>query len=103
MRVTITKPNVYNSYGIAMPVGSIQTVDSTFGASLVYALQATDTDSVLPPAANTPFSTTPTNTASAVAQALKKHPFMPAGVQNVQQLIPATLFMGTANQTAASS
>lgn len=103
MRVTITKPNVYNSYGIAMPVGSIQTVDSTFGASLVYALQATDTDGVLPPAANTPFSTTPTNTASAVAQVLKKHPFMPAGVQNVQQLIPATLFMGTANQTAASS
>lgn len=34
---------------------------------------------------------------------LRKRPFMPAGMGNVQQVIPAMLFMGTANQTAASS
>jgi lysophospholipase L1-like esterase len=62
MRVTITKPNVFNSYGILMPVGSIQTVDNIFGPSLVYSLQATDTDGVLPFAQNPTFSAQPAAT-----------------------------------------
>lgn len=65
MRVTIAKPNVFNSYGTLLPQGSIQTVDNTFGQSLVYSLQATDTDGVLPFAANSPFS----NSASSIAAA----------------------------------
>src|SRR6266702_7636152 len=65
MRVTIAKPNVFNSYGILLAQGSIQTVDNTFGQSLVYSLQATDTDGVLPFAANSPFS----NSASVAALA----------------------------------
>ena len=56
MRVTITKsPGVFNSYGILMAVGSIQTVGDDFGKSLVFSLQATDTDGVLSVAPNPPY------------------------------------------------
>lgn len=48
MRVTITKPLVFDAYGIAMAVGSIYTVDNNFGASLVSSLRAIDTDAILP-------------------------------------------------------
>lgn len=47
MRVTITKPNVTNAYGIVMTVGQIYTVDFDFGRSLVQAGKATDTDAVM--------------------------------------------------------
>lgn len=60
MRVTITKPNVFSSYGILMPVGSIQTVENAYGASLVAALQATDTDGVLLAPQNKPYDSAPT-------------------------------------------
>lgn len=102
MRVTIAKPNVYNSYGILLPNGSIQTVDNTFGASLVYALQALDTDGVLPPVANSPFSTSAVSVSSSISQALKKHPFMPAGFANIQKVMasPPTVAISTTNPLA---
>lgn len=58
MRVTIAKSGVFSTYGIAMPVGTIQTVDNAYGASLVYAGQATDTDGVLLAPTNKPFDIT---------------------------------------------
>lgn len=59
MRVTITKPGVFNSYGIALPVGTVQTVDTSFGQSLVSSLRATDTDGALTAPAAKPFAATP--------------------------------------------
>jgi hypothetical protein len=44
IRVTISKPAVYNSYGILMTLGTIYTVDDDFGRSLIQSLKATDTD-----------------------------------------------------------
>jgi hypothetical protein len=102
MRVTIIKPNVFNSYGNAMPVGSIQTVDTAFGASLVSALQATDTDGVLGAPANNSFSANPVNATPAIALALKKRPFLPKGLTNVQQVMatPPTVAIATVNPLA---
>lgn len=57
MRVTITAPNVFDSYGRLMTVGSTQTVDDAFGQSLVSAQRATDTDGVLNIVQNDAFST----------------------------------------------
>lgn len=59
MLVTITKPNVYSPYGILLPVGSTQTVDTNFGTSLVQAQLALDTNNVLAAAPNAPFSAAP--------------------------------------------
>ena len=56
MRVTITAQNVFNTYGIAMPAGSIQTLADDFGKSLVQAQKATDTDGVLTAQPNDPYS-----------------------------------------------
>jgi hypothetical protein len=61
MRVTITQPNVYSPYGILLAVGSTQTVDNAFGASLVYAGRASDTDGVLSVAPNKPYSNAPSS------------------------------------------
>ena len=47
IRVTITKPNVFNVYGIAMVVGQTYTVDDDFGRSLITQLKASDTDGSL--------------------------------------------------------
>lgn len=47
IRVTITKPNVFNEYGIAMTVGKTYTVDDAFGLSLITQQKASDTDSSL--------------------------------------------------------
>ena len=47
IRVTITKPNVFNEYGIAMTVGTTYTVDDAFGLSLITQQKATDTDASL--------------------------------------------------------
>lgn len=47
IRVTITKPNVFNEYGIAMTVGTTYTVDDAFGLSLITQQKASDTDASL--------------------------------------------------------
>ena len=47
IRVTITAANVFNQYGIRLPVGSIQTVDDDFGLSLITQQKASDTDASL--------------------------------------------------------
>jgi len=47
IRVTITKPNVFNEYGIAMTVGTTYTVSDAFGLSLITQQKASDTDSSL--------------------------------------------------------
>lgn len=56
IRVTISKPNVYNEYGILMVNGTTYTVEDNFGKSLITQLKATDTDSVLTQQANTPYA-----------------------------------------------
>lgn len=56
MRVTILKANVPSPYGINYAVGSIQTVDDSYGTSLVMSGSAADTDRVLTGPPNDPFS-----------------------------------------------
>jgi len=103
MRVTITGQNVFSPYGVSLPVGSIQTVDSQYGQSLVYSLRATDTDGVLSAAPNPPFASNAINVSSAISLAVKKHPFMPAGFANVQKVMatPPTVAISTVNPLAA--
>jgi hypothetical protein len=57
MQVTITKPDVFSQYGILMPLGSTQTVDTEFGMSLVQAQKAIDTDAIEGLPNNTPYDT----------------------------------------------
>ncbi len=59
MRITASKPGVTTEFGIAVPVGSTTTVGDEYGKSLVLALVASDTDSVLPGIPNTPFLPVP--------------------------------------------
>lgn len=48
IRVTITAPNVFDTYGNLLPVGNIYTPPSDgYATSLIRSLKATDTDSVL--------------------------------------------------------
>ena len=47
IRVTITKPNVTDAYGLPMVVGSTYTVNDDFGLSLIQQGKASDTDSSL--------------------------------------------------------
>ena len=47
IRVTITKPNVTDAYGLPMVVGSTYTVSDDFGLSLIQQGKASDTDSSL--------------------------------------------------------
>lgn len=47
IRITITKPQVTDQYGIAMVQGQTYTVDRTFGQSLVQQGRASDTDNAL--------------------------------------------------------
>lgn len=67
MRVTILRPNVFDTFGRAMLVGSTYTVADEFGKSLVQALQASDTDSVLTAASNPPYSLLPVPAAFSAA------------------------------------
>lgn len=56
MRVTIAKPGVYSPYGIAWPVGSIQTPEDGYAVSLICSQQALDTDGVMGAPPNMPFT-----------------------------------------------
>ena len=47
IRVTITKPNVTNAYGLPLTVGTTYTVDDDFGLSLISQGKASDTDASL--------------------------------------------------------
>lgn len=47
IRVTITKPNVFDAFGLPMVVGTTYPVDDAFGLSLIQSLKASDTDGSL--------------------------------------------------------
>ena len=58
IRVTITKPNVFDQYGLPMVVGTTYTVDDAFGLSLITQQKASDTDLVMANPGNSPYEQT---------------------------------------------
>lgn len=46
VRVTISKANIYDTFGIAMVNGTTYTVEDSFGKSLIMSQAATDTDGI---------------------------------------------------------
>jgi hypothetical protein len=77
MRITAIAAGVFTDFGIPVPIGTTVDLPFEYAKSLVRALKASDTDGVLPPSINQPFSVSPLIPApvsgAGIAQQVSRH------------------------------